>query len=80
MKTIAATLISLFLGVLLIYEFSCDKGKYVINTSNSLLDAPLHADTVYEDTIQHKIRFTDLFFKDEFIIQGNYIIKTNKTK
>jgi hypothetical protein len=75
MKTLISILIIMFLGLPTAYLFLMEEGKYTVQTGFSIFDLPLATDSITEDTIQHKITFTDLNFKKKYIIQGNYIIK-----
>ena len=75
MKTLVSAFLIIFFGIPLLYIFCKKEGRYTITTSNTMLDIPLTTDSICEDTIQHKITFTDLNFHQKYIIHGNYVIE-----
>lgn len=77
MRTLVSIVMLIFFILPLGYMIFMKNGKYTIATGYSILHLPLATDSIVEDTIQHKITFTDLNFHQQYIIRGNYIIQPN---
>lgn len=80
MKTLSRILIVVSLGLPMLYTFFKKEGRYTVQTGYSIFEFPLTTDTIAEDTIQHKITFTDLNFHNKYIMSGNYVIVINEKK
>ena len=77
MKHLARFLIVLYLGLHLYECFTSVVGKYSISVSNDFMEINFNTNSIKEDTINKKITFTDINFKQEYTITGNYIITKN---
>ncbi len=78
MKQVAAILICIFLGFPLLYIILKDKGKYQINTSDSIFNIDYETDEYIEDSINNKLTFIDKNLKKEIELKGFWIIKHEK--